>query len=228
MLLEEGLDTGPILLQQRDCDRPGTDCGGSVRRAGEGRCAACGGDAGRPGRRHDQAEAAGSRAGDACAAARARRWAHGLCGAHGDGTLESLARISAVAGGVHRPRRQEAHLSIACVLLLRNVDWPPRRSLATVAFRRTSGFCVACAQSTWLEIARAATRRQEAHGSCGVSARARGCVPERGWVEADGCSFSSAPGRICDPESDRARAKRILTICCAAKMSRLFLRRTAI
>ena len=105
---KKGLDTGPILLQQRSADRAGTDSGGSVSRSGAARRAAGGGDAGGPGRRHDSTAAAGPRARHACADSRPRRRAHGFCRAHGDGTEEPLARISAVAGSVHAARWQEA------------------------------------------------------------------------------------------------------------------------
>jgi hypothetical protein len=95
MLLEEG--------------QAGTDCGESLRPAVEGWCAACGRNTGRPGRKHDQAKAAGSYTRDACADSGSGRWAYGLCGSHGNGNLESLARVSAVAGSVHNAGRQEAN-----------------------------------------------------------------------------------------------------------------------
>ena len=49
MLLEEGLDTGPILLQQALAIAPAADRGGALRCSGRGRRAAGGQDPGRPG-----------------------------------------------------------------------------------------------------------------------------------------------------------------------------------
>ena len=66
MLLEEGLDTGPILLQHEIAIEPEQTAADLVRCAGERRRTACCRDAGRPGGWHDQAEAAGPRAGNAC------------------------------------------------------------------------------------------------------------------------------------------------------------------
>ena len=102
MLLEEGLDTGPILLQQALAIRPEQTSADLFDVLAEGGAPLVVETLGRPGRWNPAAPAAERCASHACSAARARRRAHGLCGAHGDGTEESLARISAVAGRVYR------------------------------------------------------------------------------------------------------------------------------
>ena len=112
MLLEEGLDTGPILLQQAFEIAPEQTAADLFDRAGPRRRAADGRNPGRPGQRNHPAH---SRRTTPCATFAplldARRRAHGFCRAHGHGTQESLARLSALARRFHRARRQKAHRS---------------------------------------------------------------------------------------------------------------------
>ena len=108
MLLEEGLDTGPILLQQTIEIGPDQTADGSFPSAGARRRAAGRRDAGGLGERHDPPAAAESRGRDLRAAARPRRRAHRFCRAHGARNLQSLARISALARRVHHSQWQKA------------------------------------------------------------------------------------------------------------------------
>ncbi len=108
MLLEEGLDTGPILLQQTHRDRARSNRGRSVSCAGQCGRAAGRRNPGRTRRRNDSAAAAESRRRHLRAAARPRRRPHGLCRAHGARTLQPLARLSALARRLHRSQWQEA------------------------------------------------------------------------------------------------------------------------
>ena len=109
MLLEEGLDTGPILLQREipiSPEQTAADLFDVLAKDGAPLVVEtlAGLDAGtiKPKPQDHTAR-------DACADSGSGRWAHGLCGPHGDGNLESLAGFSAVAGGVHNAGRQEAH-----------------------------------------------------------------------------------------------------------------------
>ena len=101
MLLEEGLDTGPILLQQEieiEPEQTAADLFDVLAKNGaplvvetlagleDGTIVAA---------------AAGSRAGNVCADSGSGRWAHGFCGPHGNRDMESMARFSAVAGRIH-------------------------------------------------------------------------------------------------------------------------------
>ena len=107
MLLEEGLDTGPILLQQEIAIAPGqtaADLFDVLAKAGAPLVVKtlAGLDDGTI-----TPKAAGSLAGDACADPDARRRADGFCEVHGAGVVESVAGISAMAGGL-LPRWEEA------------------------------------------------------------------------------------------------------------------------
>ena len=81
MLLEEGLDTGPILLQQTveiGPEQTAAEFFRCLRIAGS---AAGGGNAGRACEGDDQAAAAKSRGRNLCAIARSRGWANGFASA---------------------------------------------------------------------------------------------------------------------------------------------------
>ena len=152
MLLEEGLDTGPILMQRALIIRPEQTAvdlfeemaiGGAplVVETLEGLANGT-----------SEAQAAGSRAGHAGAAAGTRRWADELCRAHSHHDQESLARLSALAGCVHRARRQKAdraqdgrgeRCGNRCDCVRSNRD---RWSM------RDERIFVACAGNTWLEL----------------------------------------------------------------------------
>ena len=82
MLLEEGLDTGPILLQQTFAIAPIKPPSNSSI-CSRGRRAAGGRNPGRPGRRNHPPPAAEPRFRHFRPAARPRRRAHGFCRAHG-------------------------------------------------------------------------------------------------------------------------------------------------
>jgi methionyl-tRNA formyltransferase len=111
MLLEEGLDTGPILLQQTieiGPEQTAVDLFDVLAHAG---CAA--------GRETLAGLADGNRqpqpqnheGATLCAAARPRRRPHGFCRAHGARALQSLARLSTLARRLHHAERQEADRS---------------------------------------------------------------------------------------------------------------------
>ena len=85
MLLEEGLDTGPILLQREIPVSPKQTAADLFDvLAQDGAPLVVETLAGLE-RRYDQAEAAGSCTRDACADSGSGGWANGLCGPHGDG-----------------------------------------------------------------------------------------------------------------------------------------------
>ncbi len=114
MLLEEGLDTGPILLQQQLAIGPEQTAADLFDvLAQDGAPLVVETLAGLEDGIY-QAAAAGPCTGHAGSASRSGRWAYGFCRAYGDRTLESLAGFSAVAGSVHDSRRQKADCASAC------------------------------------------------------------------------------------------------------------------
>ena len=106
MLLEEGLDTGPILVATDHRDRARANCRGAVPDSGQRRRAAGGRNSGRLGERNGSSTAAKSRGSDVRPAARPRGRPHGFCRAHRDGTLQPLARLSTLARRVYRSRTE--------------------------------------------------------------------------------------------------------------------------
>ena len=108
MLLEEGLDTGPILMQQALAIGPEQTAVDLFEELAERRRAAGGGNAGSTGRREAGTATAGPHAGHAGADSATRGWPDGFCCAHRRRAEEPLARISAVARRVHFLEWQKA------------------------------------------------------------------------------------------------------------------------
>ena len=108
MLLEEGLDTGPILLQQQIVSSLSRLQSISSRSCRFGRTPYSRNPR-RTGRRQYQAGAARPLQGNSGSHPGPRRRQDGFRGAYGNRAMESLARLPALAGSLHDPCWEEAH-----------------------------------------------------------------------------------------------------------------------
>ena len=152
MLLEEGLDTGPILLQQEVAIGPeqtAADLFDVLATSGaplvvETLAGLADGSIQPKPQNHAQATLA--------PLLDARRRAYGFCGAHGDGTEESLARISALAWGVHGARRQKADCASHGGRGKHATSHVPSQAEPGAIRGEQHRMLVACAQNTWLEL----------------------------------------------------------------------------
>ena len=141
MRIDEGLDTGDILLQREMAIGPEDT---SVTLAP--RLAAMGAELlvetlAALAEHRRAAHAAGSRTRYAGADSDARRWAHRLCARHGADHLQSASRLSAVARSVHHVSRQAAYAACDLDRCQCGLRWLAEklRSAASSCWRAAAG-----------------------------------------------------------------------------------------
>ena len=218
MLLEEGLDTGPILLQQTVEIAPHQTAVDLFEVLAQGRRAAGGGDA--------------CRASTAEPSSRSRRITR----------ARPLRRCStAKMGAWTLPRAPRTNSTIAGADFSRGPARSPlltERSSSFIAWRlrtrRVSGLGLAqpgqihvenhrlfaaCAEETWLELIEVQLEGKKRHDRCGVSARQRRSPKTRGSVDRDAGDLSSTQGSISNSAWPSSAGNRTPTICCAARLS---------
>ena len=137
MRIDAGLDTGDILLQAEEEIRPEDTALTLGPRLAADWCRADDPNVGRPGQGNSSTPATGRRESDAGSHPQERRWADRFL-AHRDRSMESVARISAVAGGVHIVSRQDT--AVACSRARAGSRLRSRRAISR---SRTDGFCLA-------------------------------------------------------------------------------------